>query len=159
LPELELEKTEIGSSFLGSFDSLNLTAKVDAVITSPPFAESTRFYIANWMRLWMAGWEPEHFKGNKDQFLEQRQKESFDAYIPFFNKCAQWLKQDGILIMHTGKTTKSNMAENIINRMTSDFELIHHFNEDVAGREKFGIRDQGATTSHQYIFFQKKTNS
>jgi hypothetical protein len=30
------------------------------------------------------------------------------------------------------------------------------FDESVEGGEKFGIRDQGATKAHQYIFLIKK---
>ena len=29
--------------------------ELDAVITSPPFFDSTRFYLGNWMRLWFCG--------------------------------------------------------------------------------------------------------
>ena len=29
--------------------------ELDAIVTSPPFFDSTRFHLANWMRLWFAG--------------------------------------------------------------------------------------------------------
>jgi hypothetical protein len=47
------------------------------------------------------------------------------------------------------------MAEELIKRSGEHFKLIYSFDEDILGREKFGIRDQGATQSHQYIFLQK----
>ncbi len=34
-------------------DVINL----DAIITSPPFFDSTRFHMGNWMRLWYCGWK------------------------------------------------------------------------------------------------------
>ncbi|MDM8794981.1 SAM-dependent methyltransferase, partial [Klebsiella pneumoniae] len=29
---------------------------LDAIITSPPFFDSTKFYMTNWMRYWFCGW-------------------------------------------------------------------------------------------------------
>jgi DNA modification methylase len=128
---------------------------VDVVITSPPFAASTRFSIANWMRLWFAGWEPGDFKSRQEQFLEYQQRKSMDVYVDFFDSAAKWLKPGGRLIMHVGRTASCNMAEELIKRSGEHFKLIYSFDEDILGREKFGIRDQGATQSHQYIFLQK----
>lgn len=138
-------------------DLLDLPYKesVDVVITSPPFAGSTRFYIANWMRLWMAGWEPKDFNNKREQFLEFKQKLSMDAYEDFFSVCTKWLKPGGRLVMHVGRTAKVDMAQELMKRSGNYFETVYWFNEDVSGREKFGIRDQGATTSHQYVFFRK----
>ncbi|CAI8247837.1 MAG: Uncharacterised protein [Methanobacteriota archaeon] len=150
---LETKKTN-GDSYLNDFNKLTINP-VDAVITSPPFTNSTRFYITNWMRNWMCGWEPEEFKTKEKEFMEYRQKKSMDIYSDFFKKCAQWLKPKGRLIMHTGNTKKMNMATEIIARAPSEFKLIHNFDESVAGREKFGIKDQGATTDHQYLFFER----
>jgi cyclopropane fatty-acyl-phospholipid synthase-like methyltransferase len=104
----------------------------------------------------MSGWEPKDFSNNKQQFLEFRQEKSFNVYKDFFKKCASWLKDDGLLIMHTGKTLKCDMAEHIIPFSTQFFNYVYHFNECVEGKEKFGIKDQGATKMHQYIFFTKK---
>ena len=128
---------------------------LDAVITSPPFANSTRFYIANWMRNWMCGWEPDDYMARRDDFIGRQQKKSMDVYGDFLGKCVQWLRPGGRLIMHTGKTAKTDMAAEIIDRAPSEFKLIYHFDESVAGREKFGISDQGATTDHQYVFFER----
>jgi len=52
---------------------------LDAIITSPPFFDSTRFYLANWLRLWFAGWSPRDFKTRPLGFIEERQKKSFDV--------------------------------------------------------------------------------
>ena len=34
---------------------------VDLILTSPPFAFSTKFYINNWIRYWFGGWGIEDF--------------------------------------------------------------------------------------------------
>ena len=91
----------------------------------------------------------------RGDFIEKQQKISMDVYSDFLEKSVEWLRPGGRLILHTGKTVKTNMAYEIINRAPSDLKLIHSFDESVAGREKFGIRDQGATTDHQYIFFER----
>jgi len=79
-----------------------------------------------------------------------------DIYYKFFEKCAQWLRKGGTLIMHTGRNSKCNMMDELTARITSEFELVYSFDENVKGREKFGIRDQGATTAHQYLFLRRK---
>ncbi len=137
------------------FSQLPYQNNIDVVITSPPFAASTRFFIANWMRLWLAGWEPIDFTSRREQFLEYQQRKSMDVYLSFFESCAKWLRPGGRLIMHVGKTASCNMAKELAQRSGNQFELLHSFDEEVIGREKFGISDQGSTKSHQYLFFQR----
>jgi DNA modification methylase len=145
-----------GKAKLGGFSDLRFRGTIDAIITSPPFAESTRFYSTNWMRLWMAGWEPSDFSSRKEMFLERQQRQSLDIYKEFFACCQRWLVPGGRLILHLGKTAKCDMSKELTARIPSEFELVYQFDEDVAGREKFGLRDQGATTSHQYLFLRLK---
>lgn len=142
----------VGNATLGSFEKLTYDAEVDAVITSPPFAASTRFYVANWMRLWAAGWNPEDFQERKHEFIEEKQKKDFDIYVDFFNSASRWLKPGGKLILHLGKTLKVDMAEELASVVPEQFSVVHKFDETVVGAEKFGIRDQGATSSHQFMF-------
>lgn len=143
-----------GVAHLGDFSTIPYRHSVDAIITSPPFAASTRFFSTNWMRLWMAGWEPEDFASRREAFIERQQASSLDVYHLFFERCIQWLRPGGRLIMHLGKTAKCDMAKELTARIPKDFEVVYQCDEDVAGREKFGLRDQGATTSHQYIFIR-----
>ena len=138
------------------FSKLNYTGNIDVVITSPPFADSTRFFIANWLRLWLTGWEPEDFVVRQEQFLEYKQRRNMDIYYDFFNSCAGWLKPKGRLILHVGKTASCNMAEELSSRAGEHFQLVYSFEENVQNREKFGITAQGATKSHQYLFFIRK---
>lgn len=142
-----------GQAWKGDLFSLPIDGQVDAVITSPPFAGSTRFFVANWMRLWMAGWEPADFVDRREMFLEHQQRDSLDIYSKFFAVAASWLKPDGRLIMHVGQNKKWNMADELIPRAQEWFRLVHAFDESVAGRESFGISDQGSTSTHQYLFF------
>lgn len=141
-----------GSATLGDYRTLALESPVDAVITSPPFAESTRFYIANWMRLWMSGWDEEDFKRRADAFLETQQKKSFAVYREFFSACHRWLKPGGTVILHLGRTAKVSMTEQLVPLASDAFEVVYAGEECVGGREKFGIRDQGATKVHEYLF-------
>ncbi len=144
-----------GEATLGSFEKLKYSNEIDAVIASPPFAASTRFYIANWMRLWAAGWDPDDFNSRKIEFIEEKQKKNFEIYSSFFDSASQWLKPGGKLILHLGKTAKVDMAEELIAVLPDPFNLIHKFDETVVGAEKFGIRDQGATSMHQFLFLMK----
>lgn len=142
---------------LGDFKNLDYSGNINCVITSPPFANSTRFYVANWMRLWAAGWDPGAFKSRPADFIETKQKKDFTIYGEFLNSCRQWLTPSGIVIMHLGKTKVSSMADNIATfAEPAGFKVISKFDECVADCEKFGVRDQGATTAHEFLILEKQ---
>ena len=64
-----------GASYLGDYQRLRASGLlVDAIICSPPFAGSMRFYMQNWMRLWLCGWESEDYTWADTRFLDQQQK-------------------------------------------------------------------------------------
>ena len=128
---------------------------IDAIICSPPFADSIRFYMQNWMRLWMCGWEAEDYKRAETIFLDQRQKKDFNVYIPFFEMCATVLKPKGKVVLHLGKTDKVDMAEELSKRATPYFTEVFRGYENVEMLEKHGIKDKGATVEHQFLFLQK----
>lgn len=65
---------------------------LDAVITSPPFFDSTRFYLANWLRLWFCGWSASDFKQKPRQFVDERQKEGFAVYELVIRQAKERLK-------------------------------------------------------------------
>ena len=144
-----------GKAIYGDFSNLS-GINADAIITSPPFANSMRFYTQNWLRLWMCGWEPDDFKAASGRFLDQKQNKDLDVYIPFFAMCASSLKDNGKLILHLGKTKKIDMAENLSLRSRQWFEEIYRGDESVSNIEKHGIKDKGGTTEHQYLFLIKK---
>lgn len=142
-------------------DYINLGEKiksesVDIVITSPPFYDSTKFYMANWIRMWFAGWEKNDFKTQKESFLETKQVQDIGVYKSFFNLMSSLLKKDGHIILHLGFSKKANMAEMLIPFAQKHFTILGYFNEKVTDNENFGISDQGSVKVHQYLFLKKK---
>jgi hypothetical protein len=124
---------------------------LDAVITSPPFFDSTRFYLANWIRLWFAGWSQPDFKLQTNSFIEEKQKEDFSVYKSIFRQTRERLKKDGVFVLHLGKSKKCDMAEELQKISKYWFKTADIFDESVAHCESHGIRDKGTVTSHQYL--------
>ncbi|MBI3960407.1 MAG: hypothetical protein HY328_16460 [Chloroflexi bacterium] len=125
--------------------------QLDAVITSPPFYDSTRFYLANWLRLWFAGWSSRDFETQPLGYVDERQKKSFDVYLPILRQAKERLKDGGVLVLHLGKSPKADMAAELLKlgkRWFSHYDLL---DESVAHCETHGIRDKGTVTSHQYL--------
>lgn len=146
-----------GKAIYGDYQKLsenNIVA--DAIICSPPFANSIRFYMQNWMRLWLCGWEEGNYKTAENVFLDQKQYKDFDVYSSFFKMCYDILKPNGKVILHLGKTDKVDMAEELSKRATPYFVEVYRGTENVQGIEKHGIRDKGSTLEHQYLFLMKK---
>lgn len=146
-----------GKSIYGDYQKLaeyNLLA--DIIISSPPFADSMRFYMQNWMRLWLCGWEDLDYKNADSVFLDQKQKKDFDVYLPFFETCCDILKPNGKVILHLGKTKKIDMAEELSKRASNYFDEIYRGTECVQEIEKHGIKDKGTTVEHQYLFLVKR---
>lgn len=146
-----------GQTIYGDYSKLmSRNLSVDTIICSPPFADSIRFYMQNWMRLWLCGWETEDYKNAESVFLDQKQKKDFDVYYSFFEMCASVLKPSGKVILHLGKTDHIDMAEELSLRACQWFNEVYRGCEDVKSVEKHGIKDKGATVGHQFLFLQKK---
>ena len=129
---------------------------IDSIITSPPFFDSTKFYLANWIRLWFTGWNKKDFDIEKEKYLETKQKKDIAIYNKYFQVCYNILKSGGTIIMHLGVSKKANMGEMILPfAEANNFKLIGMFIEDVDGNEKFGIKDQGSVKGHQFMFLEK----
>ncbi len=124
---------------------------LDAIITSPPFFDSTRFYSANWLRLWFSGWNNEDFNNQPMGFIDEKQKLGFDVYESVFRQARERLKPGGILVLHLGKSSKCNMSEKISEISTPWFKTIDVFEESVEKIESFGVKDQGAVNKHQFL--------
>jgi DNA modification methylase len=124
---------------------------LDAIITSPPFFDSTRFYVANWMRLWFAGWSSEDFKTRPLSFVDERQKRDFSVYEPIFRQARERLKRGAPLVLHLGKSPKCDMAEQLAAIATPWFRVADRFTESVEHCESHGIRDKGTVSGHQYL--------
>lgn len=123
----------------------------DVIITSPPFFDSTRFYMANWMRFWFAGWERSDFDTRAAEFLETRQKRSLDVYQAFYSAARERLRAGGILVMHLGKSAKCDMGVELSKRAAPWFSLADTFTEGVDHCESHGIRDKGTVRGHTYL--------
>lgn len=126
---------------------------LDAVITSPPFFDSTRFYLANWMRLWFCGWESADFKTLPRTFLDERQKASFAVYESVLRQARERLSQNGVLVLHLGQSAKCDMGEHLKRLAGNWFSLLDEFSENVEHCESHGIRDKGTVVAHKYLVF------
>lgn len=127
---------------------------LDAIITSPPFFDSTRFYLANWIRLWFAGWEEKDFKGGMQSFIEEKQKNDFRIYENIFRQARERLKKDGVFLLHLGKSKKCDMAKELESISKKWFKEVDLFDESVVDCESHGIKDKGTVTSHQYLLLK-----
>lgn len=129
---------------------------LDAIITSPPFFDSTRFYLANWIRLWFMGWNTEEFKTEPEKYIDERQKVDFSIYESIFAQARERLKDGGYFVMHLGKSKKCDMGEVLKHICGRWFPEAKLYNESVVECEKFGIKDIGTVTSHQYLIMEKR---
>jgi len=127
---------------------------LDAVITSPPFFDSTRFYLANWIRIWFSGWSENDFKYQINSYVEEKQKKDFAVYESIFRQSRERLKRGGVCVLHLGKSVKCDMAEELKRVSKRWFNTIDLFIENVEHCESHGIRDKGTVTSHQYLVLQ-----
>jgi tRNA G10 N-methylase Trm11 len=130
---------------------------LDAIITSPPFFDSTRFHTANWMRLWFAGWDAEDFKEKPASFIDERQKQSFEVYRSVFEQSAERLKPGGFFLIHLGKSKKCDMAAALESAAGSFLQHVDFFTESVEHCESHGIRDKGTVTHHQYLLMRRSS--
>jgi hypothetical protein len=141
-----------GAAYLSDFRTLQLVEPVDAVITSPPFSKSVRFWSSNWMRMWFAGWSPEDFKQEPNKFLEVEQRKHFAAYGEFAVSMHRLLRPGGLLVMHLGETATVNMAHSIAPLLEPYFAVEYTGRESVTNTESHGLTDKGATVAHWYLF-------
>ena len=128
--------------------------ELDAVITSPPFFDSTRFHLGNWMRLWFSGWEANDFERKPLAFVDERQKKSFEVYEPILRQSRERLKSGGVVVFHLGASKKCDMANELSRVAKSWFRVVDIYTECVSHCESHGIRDKGSVLSHQYLVLQ-----
>lgn len=125
--------------------------QIDSIITSPPFFDSVRFHLGNWMRLWFSGWDASDFVTQPKTFVDERQKTGFAVYEPIFRQAKERLKSGGTLVFHLGKSGKCNMATEVARVGARWFRTVDLFDETVAHCESHGVADKGAVSSHQYL--------
>ena len=125
--------------------------QLDAIVTSPPFFDSTRFHLANWMRLWFAGWSKADFESRPAKFVDERQKRSFEVYRPVFRQARERLKTGAPCLFHLGKSKKCDMAAEVAKVAKPWFRNVEVFSESVGHCESHGIRDKGTVVEHTYL--------
>lgn len=128
---------------------------LDAIITSPPFFDSTRFYITNWMRFWFCGWVRSDYDTRANAFVESLQKKSFDVYRGIFEQFHARMKPAGLVVLHLGLSKKCDMAMELAKQAKGLLTVVDIATESVGHCESHGIRDKGMTTGHQYLILQK----
>lgn len=128
---------------------------IDAIITSPPFYDSTRFYMTNWMRFWFCGWVRSDYDTRANEFVESLQKKTFDVYRGIFEQFHARLKTGGVVVLHLGLSHKCDMATELTKQANGLFKVLDIATESVGHCESHGIRDKGTTTGHQYLILQK----
>lgn len=158
--EVEMPKSfKAGTALWDDFTNLHRYIKqegIDAIITSPPFYDSTRFYLADWIRMWFSGWDKEEFSTKKEEYLETKQIRDINIYKAFFEKCYSLLRPKGSIVLHLGFSKKANMAEMLIPIARERFKVMGYFNENVSNRENFGISDVGIVKKHQFVLLVKE---
>ncbi len=132
----------------------NCISDLDAIITSPPFFDSIRFHLANWIRLWFCGWELEDFHSKPLLFVDEKQKTTFSVYESIFRQARERLKSGGVFVLHLGKSKKCDMAEEMSKVAKKWFKVVDFFSESVAQCESHGIRDKGTVTDHQFLILK-----
>ncbi|NHZ34463.1 DNA methyltransferase [Massilia rubra] len=130
--------------------------QVDAIITSPPFFDSTRFYMTNWMRYWFCGWARSDFDTESQNFVEVTQKKNLSIYLTIFDQFSKHLKDDGLVVLHLGFSKKCDMATELALLAEDKFSILDRYTESVDHCESHGIRDKGSVTGHQYLVLKKK---
>jgi len=147
-----------GSCFMGDITGAwpNEINDMDAIITSPPFFDSTKFYMTNWMRFWFAGWERPDFEAQSGGFIESKQKKSMDVYFDIFDRMAGSLRPQGRVALHLGLSKKCDMAKELSERCGRHFDVADLFTESVEHCQQHGVKDQGSVTGHQYLILVKR---
>lgn len=141
-----------GLAMESDFREVALDSPVDAVITSPPFAQSLRFWSMNWLRLWFTGWDRADFSVEPERFLDVQQRASMAPYAEFAEAMCRSLKPEGLLVLHLGETAVHNMAETVAPQIEPWFDVVFTGRENVEDTESHGLTDKGATRAHWYLF-------
>jgi hypothetical protein len=129
--------------------------EIDSIITSPPFFDSTRFYMTNWMRYWFCGWGKSDFETEPENFVEITQKRSLKIYDSIFQRFEDRLRTGGLAVMHLGLSHKCDMAKELAELAKGRLTVLDAYTESVEHCESHGIRDKGTVTGHQYLILQK----
>ena len=144
-----------GKSFQKNTTNLPFDSEsIDHIMTSPPFIYNRDFLRMNRIRLWFCGWDYEYQNKMKLKFLENMS--NIDLYSEILEEYFRVLKPKSNCIIHAGIVKKIDMAKELekIGRNIG-FKVNGIINEDSRKMESHGIRDRGATHTHQFLFLKK----
>ena len=87
--------------------------------------------------------------------MEEMQAKSMSVYNEVFRRFSQFLKPGGLCILHLGVVGGRDMAVELEPfAQEAGFEVLELLYEDVVSCEKHGVRDQGSTRKHEYLFLK-----
>lgn len=140
-----------GKSLLADVTKVPIdTGAIDAILTSPPFHGNRDFLRMNRIRLWCAGWDYEFQQTMKEKFFEHQKDMSL--YHAAFQEFRRILKPAGVCVMHLGIVNQLDMAAKLKPMAAEQgFRVLDIVNEDTSTLESHGIRDRGATRTHQFL--------
>jgi len=156
MKKIELpESFVLGESYQADTTEVPLkNSSVDCIITSPPFTSNRDFLRMNRIRLWFCGWDYSTQEKLKIRFIENHS--DLKIYSEIFDEYYRVLKSKSLCIIHLGVVKDLNMAELLSPIATkSNLKVLGIVNEDSSKLESHGIRDRGATHTHQFLFLKK----
>lgn len=144
-----------GEGYRGdAFDIEELVGSVDAIITSPPFLKTTEFLRQNRVRLWFNGWGYHKQDEMKQDFLENKEMQSYNDLLGPFNRC---LKSGSPCVIHTGVVNGEDMALNLAEVATDyGFSPLGIVYENTEAMESQGRTDRGSTKEHQFLILRRQ---
>lgn len=144
-----------GKSYQENTTNLPFESKsIDHIMTSPPFIHNRDFLRMNRIRLWFCGWDYEYQNKMKIKFLENMI--DIDLYNEVLREYYRILKRGSNCIIHLGIVKNIDMAKELkIRGIKIGFKFKGIVNEDSTKLESHGIRDRGATHTHQFLFLRK----
>jgi len=156
-----MKKVDLPATFVKGIsiqdDVFKLSLKndsVDSIMTSPPFFNNRDFLRMNRIRLWFCGWDYEIQNKFKANFIENAK--DLGIYSKIFDEFYRVLKSSSLCILHLGVVKNVNMAEILsAEAKKTGFETLDIVYEDSSKLESHGIRDRGATHTHQFLFLRK----
>lgn len=156
-----MKKIELPSEFIKGksyqYDTTKLpfpAKSIDHIMTSPPFIYNRDFLRMNRIRLWFCGWDYEYQQNMRLKFIENIPQ--IDLYSKILKEYYRILKSGSNCIIHLGIVKNINMAEKLkITSIEAGFKTMGIINEDSTKLESHGIRDRGATHTHQFLFLRK----
>jgi len=156
-----MKKVELPSTFVKGKSLQCDTSKlpfesdsIDHIMTSPPFIYNRDFLRMNRIRLWFCGWDYDFQQKTRSKFLENIS--DINLYSKILYEYYRILKSKSNCIIHLGVVKNIDMAQKLkITSKEVGFKSMKIVYEDSTDLESHGIRDRGATHTHQFLFLKK----